>query len=195
MARCRGTNKSGNQCKNSAIELSEYCSVHRNSVNGNRLLTTAVGVGAGFLLAPGLVGSLIGGAIGNILGIEDKKKTKVFVSFDFDNDRSLKDFIVGQSKLSGSPFEISDHSLKEAAPENNWEKKADRAIARSDMVVVLVGPKTYLASGVLKEVAMAKARNKKIVQIIGYKGKKYKPVSGAGRLYHWNWKNLENLLT
>jgi len=43
-------------------------------------------------------------------------KKKVFVSFDFDNDKTLKDFIVGQAKNSDSPFEISDHSLKEAAP-------------------------------------------------------------------------------
>jgi hypothetical protein len=31
-------------------------------------------------------------------------KKKVLVSFDFDNDRALKDFIIGQSKLPDSPF-------------------------------------------------------------------------------------------
>ena len=36
----------------------------------------------------------------------------VFVSFDFDNDRALKDFIIGQSKLADSPFEVVDNSLK-----------------------------------------------------------------------------------
>ena len=44
-------------------------------------------------------------------------KKKVFISFDFDNDKTLKEFIVGQAKNSDSPFEMSDHSLKEAAPE------------------------------------------------------------------------------
>jgi len=34
-------------------------------------------------------------------------KKRVFISFDFDNDKVLKDFIVGQSKRPDSPFEIS----------------------------------------------------------------------------------------
>ncbi len=38
-------------------------------------------------------------------------KTKVFVSFDFDNDKALKDFIIGQAKNLDSPFEVSDYSL------------------------------------------------------------------------------------
>lgn len=43
-------------------------------------------------------------------------KKKVFISFDFDNDLKLKNLLAGQAKLSDSPFEISDWSLKEAAP-------------------------------------------------------------------------------
>ncbi len=31
-------------------------------------------------------------------------KKRVFVSFDFDNDRTLKDFIIGQARLPDSPF-------------------------------------------------------------------------------------------
>lgn len=120
---------------------------------------------------------------------------KVFISFDFDNDRKLKDFIIGQSKNADSPFTVEDHSLKEAAPERDWEKKADAAIARSDIVLVMVGPKTHSAQGVLKEVAMARARNKPIVQVIGYKDGAYKRVPEAGRLYVWNWENLKKLLT
>ncbi len=48
-------------------------------------------------------------------------RKSVFVSFDFENDKVLKDFIIGQSKLSDSPFGVIDHSLKEAAPERGWE--------------------------------------------------------------------------
>lgn len=38
-------------------------------------------------------------------------KTPVFVSFDFDNDRKLKDFIVMQARRTDSPFNIIDLSL------------------------------------------------------------------------------------
>lgn len=74
-------------------------------------------------------------------------KKPVFVSFDFDNDRSLKDFIIGQSRHADSPFEVIDHSLKEAAPERDWKDKARRAIRRSEIVVVMVGPKPTLRRG------------------------------------------------
>lgn len=121
-------------------------------------------------------------------------KKRVFVSFDFDNDKVLKDFIIGQSRLPDSPFEVIDPSLKEAAPMKTWEDKARVAIKRSDIVVVMVGPKTHSASGVLKEVAMAREEQIPIVQVIGYKDGNYTAVSNAGRLYAWNWDNLKNLL-
>ena len=50
-------------------------------------------------------------------------KTKVFISFDFDNDKKLKDFFIGQAGLPNSPFEVADWSLKEEQPEKEWEKK------------------------------------------------------------------------
>jgi nucleoside 2-deoxyribosyltransferase len=121
------------------------------------------------------------------------QKPRVFVSFDFDNDKILKDFIAGQSKLSDSPFEISDWSMKEAAPQANWEAEARARISRSDMVIVMVGPKTDKAPGVLKEVKIARALKKPIYQIIGYKNGNYTPVPDAGRLYSWNWDNLKKL--
>lgn len=122
-------------------------------------------------------------------------KTRVFVSFDFDNDRALKDFILGQAKLADSPFEVTNHSLKEAAAESDWERKASAAIGRSEIVLVMVGRDTYRAHGVLKEVKMARDANIKIVQIIGYKDGNYTPVPDAGRIYAWNWDNLKKLLS
>lgn len=122
-------------------------------------------------------------------------KKKVFVSFDFDNDEILKTFLIGQSKNPDSPFEVIDGSLKEAAPEKDWEDKARVKIKAADVVIVMVGPKTYKASGVLKEVKMANEERKKIFQIIGYKDGNYTRVEGAGVLYSWNWENLKKLLS
>lgn len=121
-------------------------------------------------------------------------KKRVFVSFDFDNDRILKDFIIGQARLPDSPFEVIDHSLKEASPMKTWEDKARAAIEGSDIVVVMVGPNTHKAPGVLKEVQMAWEERIPIVQVIGYKEGKYTAVPNAGRPYEWNWENLKKLL-
>jgi len=121
-------------------------------------------------------------------------KKRVFVSFDYDNDKTLKEFIIGQARLSDSPFDVIDHSLKEAAPMKTWEDKARKAIKRSEIVIVMVGPYTYKASGVLKEVQMAREEEIPIVQVIGYKDGDYTAVPNAGRLYRWNWENLKKLL-
>ena len=120
-------------------------------------------------------------------------KKRVFVSFDFDNDRTLKEFLIGQAKLPDSPFEVVDTSLKEAAPMKTWEEKARAAIKRSDLVIVMVGHNTYRAPGVLKEVAMAREEGIPIVQLIGPNGSSPTSVANAGRLYRWNWENLKKL--
>ena len=120
-------------------------------------------------------------------------KKKVFISFDFDNDLDLKELIVGQEKLPDSPFEVVDTSLKEAAPTKTWEDKARAAVRRSDLVIVMLGTKTATASGVLKEVAIAREAGVPIAQIIGNKGTNPTPVPNAGRVYAWDWDNLAEL--
>ncbi|MBI4536183.1 MAG: hypothetical protein HY708_07880 [Ignavibacteriae bacterium] len=122
-------------------------------------------------------------------------KKKVFVSFDFDNDKTLKDFIIGQAKLDDSPFEVIDFSLKEAAPEKTWLDKARAAILRAEVFIVMLGSKTKNASGVLKEVKIANELKKEKFQIIGYKdGSETWAVPNAGRVYRWDWENLKKLL-
>jgi hypothetical protein len=122
-------------------------------------------------------------------------KKKVFVSFDFDNDKTLKEFLIGQAKNEDSPFEVSDASLKEAAPQADWERRARAAISRADVFVVMLGKNTRFASGVKKEVMMASELGKKRFQIIGYQnGSADWAVADGGRTYAWSWKNLKNLL-
>lgn len=122
-------------------------------------------------------------------------KKKVFISFDFDNDKALKDFIIGQAKLQDAPFEVMDFSLKESAPEKDWLTKAHTAIARSEVFIVMLGSKTKNASGVLKEVKIANELEMPKFQIIGYRdGSKDWAVPNAGRVYEWNWENLKKLL-
>lgn len=198
MSRCEATTKSGKRCLNHALADSDYCRVHEGQVSDGSSLATALGALVSHALVPGLGGALLGGASGALARRIYKEsvvsKKKVFVSFDFDNDRVLKDFVLGQARLADSPFEVVDHSLKEAAPERDWPVKARAAIKRSDLVLVMVGRQTHRAQGVLREVAMAREEGVPIVQIIGYKDGDYTAVPNAGRLYAWNWDNLKRLL-
>lgn len=122
------------------------------------------------------------------------RKKRVYICFEFDKDKALKDLLIGQSRNEGSPFEVMDGSLKEAAPEKDWEEKAEGRIKMAEVVIVLLGASTYRAPGVAKEIAIAAGLNKKIVQIIGYRNGKYKRIPGAGRLYSWTWDNLKKIL-
>lgn len=197
MRRCEAPTKSGSRCLNDVIE-GNYCAVHRDHISNGTVWAAGIGAFLGHVGLPtfgGVVGLFAGPIIRSMLKENSVAKKRVFVSFDFDNDRALKEFIIGQSRNADSPFEVIDHSLKEAAPEKNWEKKAGTAIARSEIVLVMVGLKTSKARGVLKEVAMARAAGVKIVQIIGYRDGNYTPVPDAGRLYAWNWDNLKKLLS
>ena len=120
-------------------------------------------------------------------------KTRVYVSFDFDNDEELKHLIVGQAKNEDSPFELADWSIKEEVS-SNWKAEAEDRIKRSDVVLVVVGEKTHCAHGVLVEVELAKKHGKRIVQIKGRANSHPKPVPGAGVLHEWSWDNLRKYL-
>lgn len=197
MPQCNATTRKGARCRN-IISDGNYCTKHARVGVWKALKAGAIGAVGTAVFAPTLPAIAAGAGVfmlGSKLFEGERMTKKVFVSFDFDNDRQLKEFIIGQSKNADSPFEISDHSLKEAKPEKDWEKSAHRMIARSDIVLVMVGPETHRATGVLKEVAMAREIGVPIVQVIGYRNGDYTPVPNAGRLYRWNWQNLKNLLS
>lgn len=119
-------------------------------------------------------------------------KKRVFISFDFDNDKSLKDFLVGQAKNPNSPFEICDWSMKEAAKEARWQIEARKRIKNCDMVIVMVGKETFKAPGVLAEIKIAREEGIKVVQVIGTSN--YTRVPDGGYLYTWSWDNLDDIL-
>ena len=67
-------------------------------------------------------------------------KTRVFISYDYDNDARIKDLLVGQARNEESPFEIADWSIKQT--ETSWKAKARQRIKASDTVCVLCGKHT-----------------------------------------------------
>lgn len=198
MKQCVAITKSGRRCLNAA-QYGRCCRIHRKeSFLGDGLAMLAGAIAANAIV-PGLGSAILGGLTGKVVREiaqeESVGKKRVFVSFDFDNDRALKHFILGQTKHPDSKFEVIDHSLNEAAPEKEWQDKARRAISNADIVLVMVGAKTHKAQGVLKEVAMARDLGVKVVQIIGYRNGDYSPVPTAGRLYRWSEENLRHLLS
>lgn len=85
---------------------------------------------------------------------------RAFLSFDFDHNEQSKILFAGQAgKDSPTSFTIEDWSSKTALPQQEWERRIREKLSRTHMLVVLVGRSMGSATGVAKEVAMAKALN------------------------------------
>lgn len=121
---------------------------------------------------------------------------KVFISFDYDNDAILKDFLVGQAKHDDSPFEFFDASVK-AHLAGDWKEKARAKIRAADIVVIICGQNTHKATGVAEEIKMAQEEKKPYFLLKGYSDKTcYAPANTnvADKIYNWTWDNLKKLI-
>lgn len=197
MKQCQGQTVSGRKCRNFAQQGNRNCHVHGGGFDIVRAGLTFLGAAAGHAVLPGAGGALGGALISNFLDravLHGREKKKVFVSFDFDNDKSLKDALIAQSLQARSPFEVHDHSLQEAAPEREWKRHASAAIKRSDLVIVVVGRYAHRAHGVLAEVAMARKHGVPCIQLFGTNQLGYELVPGGGRQVRWTWDDLERVL-
>lgn len=120
-------------------------------------------------------------------------KTKIFVSFDFAQDHDLKGSLVAQAQDPESPFEIIDFSLVESQPQHEWLSRAQSSIARCDVFIVILGLNTHQASGVLKEVQVAKGLRKRRFQLKP-QGTNPIRIKDAGPAVNWTWNKLKKLL-
>jgi hypothetical protein len=121
---------------------------------------------------------------------------RIFISFDYDNDSDLKTMLVGQAKLPDSPFEIEDASVKYHLT-GDWEEKVKGRIKRADQVIVLCGHKTDTATGVSKELTMARDLKKPYFFLAGRStgtNKKPKDALSTDKMYDWTWDNLKKLI-
>lgn len=123
-------------------------------------------------------------------------RKKVFVSFDYDNDSTLKMLLVNQSKHPDAPFDIWDSSVKEHI-DQDWQQKVRTKIKNVDVVCVLCGEKTHTAKGVAIELQIAKDVGADYFLLAGYKDKdctKPTSASSSDKVYNWTWENLKTLI-
>lgn len=121
---------------------------------------------------------------------------RLFISYDYDNDATLKEFLVGQAKHDGSPFEFADASVK-AHLTGDWEAKVRGRIDRADQIAVICGKTTDKAEGVAVEVTIAQDLKKPYFLLAGYSdGGNKKPATAlaADKMYTWTWENLKTLI-
>lgn len=84
---------------------------------------------------------------------------RAFISFDFDHNETEKILFTGQAKNSKTPFSVQDWSAKSSMPQSKWEEIVKDKISKCNMLIVLVGKTMASASGVTKEISMAKSQD------------------------------------
>ena len=122
---------------------------------------------------------------------------RAFVSFDFDHNENEKALFLGQAKNSKTPFSIQDWSVKATLPQAQWERLVESKISKCNLVVVLVGKTMASASGVAKEISMAKRQNVPYfgVYVAGANSSSNLP-SGLtpSRIVKWEWDAIASAI-
>ena len=122
---------------------------------------------------------------------------RAFISFDFDHDETEKNLFVGQSKNSKTPFSIEDWSSKSSLPQSEWETLIKEKINNCNMLIVLSGKTMASATGVSKEITMAKDQDVPVfgVYVDGANSSSNLPKGLArNRTISWNWDNIANAI-
>ncbi len=123
------------------------------------------------------------------------KNYRIFVSFAVE-DRTYRDFLIGQAKNEKSPFEFVDMSVKEPWDEN-WKSKCRTRIKGCDGMIALVSKDTAKAAGALWEVACAKEEKVPVRGI--YCTTDNRPatlpsVFAGVQVVSWTWSNIASFI-
>lgn len=91
-------------------------------------------------------------------------KKRLFISFAVE-DRTSRDFFVGQRDNDASPFDFVDMSVKEAW-KTDWREQCNSKIKGCDGLIVLLSSMSAQASGVEWEIKCAKEAGIPILGIV-----------------------------
>jgi len=123
------------------------------------------------------------------------RNNRIFISFAVE-DKTYRDFLVGQAKNKNSPFEFVDMSVKQPW-DNAWKTNCRMKIKGCDGMIALVSKNTAKAAGQLWEVACAK---EEVVPVRGvYVDADNKPATlpaefSGVRVVYWTWDNIANFI-
>ena len=122
---------------------------------------------------------------------------RAFISFDFDHDEKEKILFAGQSSNSKTPFSIEDWSSKSSLPQAQWEALIKGKINKCNMLIVLNGKTMASATGVSKEITMAKDQDVPVfgVYVDGANSSSNLPTGLArNRTISWDWGDIASVI-
>lgn len=115
---------------------------------------------------------------------------RIFISFAIEDVRS-RDFLVGQARHEGSPFEFVDMSVKEPW-DSSWKTRCRTRIKGCDGMIALLSKNTAKAEGAIWELKCAVEEGIPVLPVHIYKDNKG-PVpavlSGTPDI-EWGWNSI-----
>jgi len=120
-----------------------------------------------------------------------------FISFDYDHNETSKNLFVGQAKNSKTPFSIEDWSSKSSLPQSQWEAIVKEKINKCHILIVLVGKTMASATGVAKEIKMAKDQDVPVfgVYVDGANSSSNLPEGLArSKTIAWDWEKIADAI-
>jgi hypothetical protein len=123
--------------------------------------------------------------------MSDKKI--VFIAFAIE-DKTQRDFLVGQSLNTKTPFEFVDMSVKEPY-DKEWKERVRTRIRRSDGVIALISKSTLASSGEKWEINCAIEEKKPLLGIWVYKNDRTFTAEMSGqKIVEWTWDAIESFI-
>lgn len=123
-------------------------------------------------------------------------KKKIFISFDYENDKDIKGCLLSQLESDIVEIAVSNKSIEKPI-EEKWKKEAKRRISGCNYVIFLCGRHTDEATGVSAEMTITRELGKPYFLLCGRRNREVKKPSGSlkeNKVYKWTPDNLEKLL-
>lgn len=123
------------------------------------------------------------------------RNNRIFVSFAIE-DKTYRDFLVGQARNNSSPFEFVDMSAKEPW-DDKWKTNCRTRIKGCDGMIALVTKSTASAAGALWEVRCSKEESVPVFGVYCTTDNRPAalPSEFAGvRVVGWTWDNIANFV-
>ena len=120
---------------------------------------------------------------------------RIFISFAIE-DKTHRDFLVGQARNERSPFEFVDMSVKEPW-DDNWKTRCRSRIRGCDGVIALVSRNTAKGEGALWEVKCTKEEKVPVRGIYCTADNRplFLPEEFNGvRVVDWTWPNIASFI-
>jgi hypothetical protein len=152
-------------------------------------------------------GAILGGAVGLLIAdsvnTEKKKSRKktvkrrnrmankvIFIAFAVE-DKTQRNFLVGQSLHTDTPFGFTDVAVKEPY-DSGWKEKVRTRIRRSDGVIALISKNSSKSTGQTWEISCAEEEEKPILAIWGYSDDR--SVLSGVKTVAWTWDGIAKFI-